>query len=159
MHGQAPVVVQSIVHQSSAGVLFAAGYVHCITMDILLFKSASVPSPPASKVLKVLLTLGMFGPIVIGMVRHPTVNAQGEETMTLDDMSWGAVGQWVGVLSLLSYFSSYHFEFTLPPAKVGSHATEMQRSNSSNRSNGLGHCPGVDERGLARARACSFIRY
>jgi hypothetical protein len=136
MHGKAPVVVQSIVHQSSAGVLFAAGYVHCITMDILLFKSASVPSPPASKVLKVLLTLGMFGPIVIGMVRHPTVNAQGEETMTLDDMSWGAVGQWVGVLSLLSYFASYHFEFTHPPL-AGSHATEMQRSNC------LGHAPGV----------------
>eukprot|EP00802_Teleaulax_amphioxeia_P011783 Tamp_11819.p1 GENE.Tamp_11819~~Tamp_11819.p1 ORF type:complete len:215 (+),score=24.01 Tamp_11819:704-1348(+) len=125
MHARAPVEAQSIVHQSSAAVLFAAGYVHCITMDVLLHKSAAVPSSRASKLLKLALTVGMFGPILVGLVRHPTVNAEGKQTMSLDDMSWGAVGQWLGVLSLLGYFASYHFEFAHPA--LGRQATEMKR--------------------------------
>jgi hypothetical protein len=114
--GQAPVTAQSLVHQSCAGVLFLAGYVHAISMDLLLIKSRTLPSTARSRAVKCALTLGMLAPIWHGLVRHPTRSSPGKHALTLDEMSWGAVGQWLGVLSLLAYFASYHVEFTHPLA-------------------------------------------
>jgi hypothetical protein len=42
--GKGTIAAQSIIHQSSAGVLFAAGYLHCIIINILLYQARGVLS-------------------------------------------------------------------------------------------------------------------
>ena len=62
----------------------------CLTVGIsYIYVSLSVSTTYVSHCPRA----GMFGPILVGLVRHPTVNAEGKQTMSLDDMSWGAVGQ------------------------------------------------------------------
>lgn len=49
IRGKADVTLQSTIHQSSAGVLFLAGYTHCIMMDMVLHRSRVLPTTLASK--------------------------------------------------------------------------------------------------------------
>ena len=106
--GTVPLSTQSIVHQTAALVLFLSGYVHCITMDILLWKSRSLPNNSAARWLKTALTVTAISPFVISFMPHPASGGSGN----LDEMTDGAIGQWICVSSLLFYFASYQIEFS-----------------------------------------------
>ena len=76
--------------------------------------------------IKVFLTTLTIAPIGIAVLRHPTAGT----TSNADEMSWGAVGQWGAVLSLLLYFGSYHFEFVLHLRAHSSREMESSRVGS-----------------------------
>jgi hypothetical protein len=106
--GTSPLRTQSIIHQTAALILFLAGYVHCISTDILVWKTRSLPNNAGSRWFKTVLTFLAISPFLISFVPHPASGGSGN----LEEMTYGAIGQWICVLSLLLYFASYHFEFT-----------------------------------------------
>ncbi|EKX55260.1 hypothetical protein GUITHDRAFT_149743 [Guillardia theta CCMP2712] len=106
---EAELRAQSMIHQTGALVLFLAGYAHCITMDILLFRSHALPSSTFSKRLKLVLTFLMLAPFFLAFIPHPASSVGPKKTV--EEISYGAVGQWTCVGALLLYFASYHLEF------------------------------------------------
>jgi hypothetical protein len=105
--GTSSLRMQSIVHQSGALILFLAGYVHCVSTDILLWKTRTLPNNFKSRWCKTVLTVLAISPFFIAFLPHPATGGSKD----LDDMTEGAIGQWICVLSLLFFFASYHVEF------------------------------------------------
>lgn len=105
--GTSSLQMQSILHQSGALVLFLAGYVHCLSTDILLWNSKTLPNYFKSRWCKIILTMTAISPFLIAFLPHPATGGSKD----LDDMTEGAIGQWTCVLSLLFFFASYHVEF------------------------------------------------
>ena len=58
------------------------------------------------------LTLTAIAPFFLAFLSHPASKSSHTEGADLDGMAWGAVGQWVCVLSLLLYFASYYEQFS-----------------------------------------------
>jgi hypothetical protein len=105
--GTSSLRMQSVVHQTGALVLFLAGYVHCVSTDILLWKSKTLPNNCKSRWCKLILTVTAVSPFLLAFLPHPATGGSKD----LDDMTEGAIGQWTCVLSLLFFFASYHVEF------------------------------------------------
>ena len=105
--GTKPLRMQSVVHQAGALVLFSAGYVHCVSTDILMWKSKTLPNNSKSRWCKLVLTAMAILPFLVAFLPHPATGGSKD----LDDMTEGAIGQWTCVLSLLLFFASYHVEF------------------------------------------------
>eukprot|EP00285_Hemiselmis_virescens_P006319 CAMPEP_0173400274 /NCGR_PEP_ID=MMETSP1356-20130122/47463_1 /TAXON_ID=77927 ORGANISM="Hemiselmis virescens, Strain PCC157" /NCGR_SAMPLE_ID=MMETSP1356 /ASSEMBLY_ACC=CAM_ASM_000847 /LENGTH=265 /DNA_ID=CAMNT_0014360169 /DNA_START=42 /DNA_END=836 /DNA_ORIENTATION=- len=123
---KASVTSQSMIHQSSAALLFLAGYFHCVSMDLVLWRSRTVPSPLWSKRVKIALTVTMLGPFFLAFIPHPATGAGA----SIDAMSWGAVGQWCCVVSLLLFFGSYHIEFARTPQALSAARCGGSRTHS-----------------------------
>ena len=75
-----------------------------------MFKSRTLPTSSSSRWLKCLLTITAVAPFFLAFVKHPATNVPGESD--LNAMSVGAIGQWICVISLLSFFVSYYSEFS-----------------------------------------------
>ena len=105
--GTSPLRAQSGVHQMGALVLFFAGYMHCISSNVLLWKSRTIRTDRKSCWFKTVLTISAISPFFISFIPHPASGGTG----TLDEMTEGAIGQWICVMSLLLYFASYQIEF------------------------------------------------
>mmetsp|Transcript_17738 Transcript_17738/g.43030 ORF Transcript_17738/g.43030 Transcript_17738/m.43030 type:complete len:276 (+) Transcript_17738:273-1100(+) len=119
IEGSASIDLQSQVHQLGAVILFLAGYTHCVCMDLLLWRSKSLPAPLFSKRLKLFLTVTMLAPFATAMIRHPASAV--ERKINLEALSWGAVGQWTMVGSLLLFVTSYQFEFNQSEVASSTH--------------------------------------
>lgn len=98
------ITFQSLIHQSSAGILFLCALVHGI-ITVYLFLTQTYYKCRLSVTLKIIPTV-IIGLCIIGsMVLHPTVT--NEKTASI----LGAVFQWLLVFSMIVLFGSYSVDF------------------------------------------------
>jgi len=106
--------IQSIVHQLSALLFFAAGLVHGIVSVRLYFKlRATETMKPLwiSRWCKVLLLFIALSRIAISAMDHPvSTNNAGK---THDMLNQAGVAQWTVVFTYLAFFSSYSLDYYL----------------------------------------------